>query len=246
MSVLPARMHHADAAPDRPVVPRLAFDTWLPGRPASADPTPEPAWCPQEKHPPRYELKVWEPESGWTSLAWIPGGRSPAGIAADLLQVGAGGRYLFAETWGPRHPDAWARDWTQEGRSLTDHHPDMPYAEDVARHDAHRQQQEAHLVTALAERSRGALTPDQAAERLRTGGQAYRDFLRAGQACIARAVNRARRAAQGEERLRLRATLDALEERNESPTGSSISPTPTWTSPRISGARTSRCTSADH
>ncbi|WP_326790539.1 hypothetical protein [Streptomyces sp. NBC_00151] len=208
-------MHQADAAPDRSIVPRLAFGTWPAGRPESADPAPEPAWYPQEKHPPQYELTVWEPESEWMSLAWFTGGRTPAGIAADLLQVGADGRYRFAETWGPRHPDAWAHDWTQEGRTLTDHHLDMPYAEDAARHDARRQQQEADLVTALAERSGGVLTPDQAAERLRTGGQVYRDFLRAGQACIARALNRARRAAQGEERPRLRAALDALEERNE-------------------------------
>ncbi|MFI9206380.1 hypothetical protein [Streptomyces sp. NPDC053048] len=212
---LPARVHRADAAPDRPVAPQLPFDTWPAGRPKSATPTPEPSWYPGEKHPPTYELKVWREDTGWVSFAWVTGGRSGASLAAARLRVGTGGPYAFAETWGPRHPDAWAHDWTQEGRVLTDHHPDMPYAERDAWFDARRQEKEDHLVASLAARSRGALTVEQAAERLRAGGEEYRGFLETGSACIARALNTARRAAEGEGRLRLREALDALERRNE-------------------------------
>jgi hypothetical protein len=104
---LPTRVHRADAALDRPMVPRLPFDTCPPGRPHSSQPTPEPDWYQGEKHPPTYELKVWREGTGWTLFAWVTGGRSDGGLAATLLRVGTGGRYPFGETWGPRHPDAW-------------------------------------------------------------------------------------------------------------------------------------------
>lgn len=138
-------------------------------------------------------------------------------VTAALLRIGAGGPYAFAETWGPHHPDAWAHDWTQEGRSLTDCHPDEPYAESSARLNAQQRAKEDWLVAALAERSRGVLTVKQVAERLRTGGERYRDFLSIGSAAIARALNRARRDEEGAGRLRLREALDALEERHEVP-----------------------------
>ncbi|MFF7127185.1 hypothetical protein [Streptomyces sp. NPDC008240] len=158
---------------------------------------------------------MWNEENGWVSLAWFTGGRTPAGIAAALLQVGTGGRYAFAETWGPRYPDTWAHDWTQEGRCVTDRHPDVPYAEDSARLTAARQAKEQHLVAALAERSQGTLTVDQVTERLRAGGQEYRDFLHIGAVCIMDDLHHARRAAEGAERLRLREALDALEHGHE-------------------------------
>jgi hypothetical protein len=217
LASMPSRVHQVDAAPDRPVVPRLPFGTWPPGRPESAPPTREPVWYPKEQHPPHYELKVWSADAGWKSLAWFTGGRTPVSVTATLLRIGTGGPYAFAETWGPRHPDAWAHDWTQEGRSLTDYHPDEPYAESSARLNAQQRAKEDWLVAALAERSRGVFTAEQAAERLRTGGQRYRDFLTIGSAAIARALNRARRDEEGAGRLRLREALDALEERHEVP-----------------------------
>lgn len=215
LGTLPARVHQFDADPARPVVPRLPYDTWPPGRPASTGPAPEPTWFRGEKHPPNYDLRVWSETDGWTTLAWFVGGRSPAGIAADLLRVGTGGPYVFAETWGPYHPGAAGHDWTQEGRALTDYHPDEPYAERTARYDEDRRQETAHLATALAGRSRGALTTEQAAARLKDGGQEYRDFLRVGMICIMDALNEKRRAAEGDERLRMRKALDALEKHHQ-------------------------------
>ncbi|MFH8620168.1 hypothetical protein ACH4E8_34510 [Streptomyces sp. NPDC017979] len=211
LGTLPARVHQVDADPDRPVVPRLPFNAWPEGRPASAEPTPEPVWFKGEKHAPTYDLRVWSETDGWTTLAWFVGGRGPAGIAAGLLRVGTGGPYAWAETWGPRHPDAWNHDWTQEGRGLMDRHPDESYAEGTARYDAQRLQEMADLATALAARSRGALTTEEAAARLEKGGQEYRDFLRVGQVCVMDALHEKRRAAEGEERLRVREALDALE-----------------------------------
>ncbi|MFE5084521.1 hypothetical protein [Streptomyces mirabilis] len=138
-------------------------------------------------------VKVWSADAGWKSLAWFTGGRTPVSVTAALLRIGTGGPYAFAETWGPRYPDAWAHDWTQEGRSLTDRHPDEPYAESSVRLNAQRRAEEDWLVAALAERSRGVLTAEQVAERLQAGGQRYRDFLTIGSAAIARALNGARR-----------------------------------------------------
>jgi hypothetical protein len=216
LGTLPRRVHRADADPDRPVVPRLPFDTWPKGRPASTEPTPEPAWFQGEKHPPTYDLRVWsESDGGWMTLGWFVGGRNPAGIAATLLRVGTGGPYAWAETWGPRHPDAHAHDWTQEGRSLMDRHPDEPYAESTARYEEKRRQETADLAAALAARSGGALTTEQAAARIEAGGQTYRDFLRVGQICIMDALNEKRLAAEGDERLRLRTALDALENHHQ-------------------------------
>ncbi|WP_228981449.1 hypothetical protein [Streptomyces sp. DH12] len=218
LGILPSRVHRADAAPDRPVVPRLPFDTWPEGRPASTEPTPEPTWFRGEKHPPTYDLRVWSEESsGWETLGWFVGGRTPASIAAALLRVGTGGPFPFAETWGPRHPDAWAHDWAQEGRALMDRHPDEPYAERSVRYDATRRREEAELAAALAARSRGALTAEQATARLAAGGPEYQDFLRAGQICIMDALNEKREAAEegSDERMRMREALDALEEHHQ-------------------------------
>ncbi|MFJ4342979.1 hypothetical protein [Streptomyces sp. NPDC088915] len=213
----PVRVHQVDADPNRPVVPRVPYDTWLPGRPDSAAPIPEPAWYPDEKHPPNYSLTVWSESNGWETIAWFVGGRSPAGIAATLLRVGTGGPYAYAETWGPDYPDAWRQDFTQEGRAIMDRHPDEAFAETTARYDRQRRQETADLAAALAARSRGALTVEQAAARLQTGGQAYRDFLRIGQICIVDALEEKRLAAEegSEERMRMRAALDALEERHQ-------------------------------
>jgi hypothetical protein len=116
LSTLPYRVHAVDAAPDRQVVPHLPFNTPTPGRPASAGPAPEPVWFMGAKYPPTYHLRVWNRTDGWTTLAWIPGGRNPASIAAVMLRVGTGGQYEFAETWGPRH-------------ELMDLHPDEPYVD---------------------------------------------------------------------------------------------------------------------
>lgn len=215
LGTLPSRVHRVDADPDRPVVPRLPFDTWIKGRPASTDPTAEPTWFQGEKHPPTYDLRVWSETDGWTTLAWFVGGSSPASIAAALLRVGTGGPYAWAETWGPHHPDAHAHDWTQEGRALTDYHPDEPYAEGSARYDVDRRREEAELAAALAGRSRGALTTEQATARLTVGGQEYRDLLRVGMVCIMDALNEKRLAAEGDERLRMRAALDALEKHHQ-------------------------------
>ncbi|MFD5489506.1 hypothetical protein ACFWIV_29030 [Streptomyces virginiae] len=215
LGTLPARVHQVDAAPDRPVVPRLPFNAWPKGRPASTEPTPEPTWFKGEKHPPTYDLRVWSETDGWMTLAWFVGGRSPAGIAADLLRIGTGGPYAFAETWGPHFPGADAHDWTQEGRALMDRHPDESYAEATARYDAQRHQETADLAAALAARSRGALTAEQAVARLEAGGQEYRDFLRVGQICVMDALNEKRRAAEGDERLRMRAALDALKDHHQ-------------------------------
>ncbi|MET9676413.1 hypothetical protein ABZY68_25460 [Streptomyces sp. NPDC006482] len=215
LGTLPARVHRADADPDRPVVPRLPFDARPEGRPASTNPTPEPRWFQGEKHPPTYDLRVWSETDGWTTLAWVVGGRSPAGIAADLLRVGTGGPYPFAETWGPHHPDAWNHDWTQEGRALTDYHPDEPYAERTVRYDEKRRQEAADLAAALAGRSGGRLTVEQAAARLEAGGQKYRDFLRVGMVCIMDALNEKRLASEAGERLRMRKALDTLEDHHQ-------------------------------
>ncbi|MEU9778351.1 hypothetical protein, partial [Streptomyces sp. NPDC047968] len=215
LGTLPARVHQVDADPDRPVVPRLPFNAWPKGRPASTEPTPEPTWFQGEKHPPTYDLRVWSEPDGWTTLAWFVGGRSPAGIAATLLRVGTGGPYAWAETWGPHFPRADAHDWTQEGRSLMDRHPDESYAEGTARYDEKRRQETADLAAALAARSGGALTTEQAAARIEAGGQKYRDFLRVGQICVMDALNEQRRAAEGDERLRLRKALDVLENHHQ-------------------------------
>lgn len=216
LGTLPSRIHTADAAPDRPVVSRaLSADRPADRRPQSAAPAPEPAWFRGEQHPPHYDLRVWSEKDGWTTLAWFPGGRTPAGIAATLL-LGAGA-YEFAETWGPRFPDSWQHDFTQEGRALADHHPDESAAETAARYDEDRRQETADLAAALASRSRGRLTVEQAAARLETGGQKYRDFLRAGMNCIADALNEMRLAAEegSDERLRAREALDALEQHHQ-------------------------------
>lgn len=53
--------------------------------------------------PPLYELRMWTPSDGRTSLAWFTA-RNSANVAAALLRVGAGGRYPFAETLGPALP----------------------------------------------------------------------------------------------------------------------------------------------
>ncbi|MFG2903336.1 hypothetical protein ACGFZH_40445 [Streptomyces zaomyceticus] len=216
LGTLPARVHQVDADPDRPEVPHLPFNTWPKGRPASTEPTPEPTWFQGEKHPPTYDLRVWSEPDGWTTLAWFVGGRSPAGIAATLLRVGTGGPYAWAETWGPHFPGAAAHDWTtQEGRALMDRHPDESYAEGTARYEEQRRQETADLAAALAGRSGGALTTEQAAARIEAGGQEYRDFLRVGQICIMDALHEQRRAAEGDERLRIRKALDALEKHHQ-------------------------------
>ncbi|XXZ47478.1 hypothetical protein AAGT00_00575 (plasmid) [Streptomyces cavourensis] len=210
---LPSRRHRADAAPDRPEAPHLPFGTWPPGRPASAEAPQEPTWFQGEKHPPTYNLRVWS-ETGWMTLGWFNGGRNAASVAAALLRVGAGGPFPFAETWGPHHPDTWRHDWTQEGQALMDFHPDEPYAESSARYDEQRRQKEADMVAALTARSRGALTTEQVVARLKTGGQAYRDFLHIGMVCIMDALNEQRLAADegSEQRMRARTALDALED----------------------------------
>ncbi|GAA2686851.1 hypothetical protein [Streptomyces lunalinharesii] len=215
LGTLPARVHRADAAPDRLVVPRLPFDTWPEGRPASNEPTPEPTWFQGEKHPPTYDLRVWSEDGGWMTLGWIVGGRGSAGIAAALLRVGTGGPFPFAETWGPRHPDAWNHNWTQEGRELMDRRPDEPYAERTARYDEKHRQETADLAAALAARSGGTLTTEQAAARIEAGGQKYRDFLRVGQICIMDALNDKRLTVEGDERLRMRTALDVLENHHQ-------------------------------
>ncbi|GGX58615.1 hypothetical protein GCM10010358_10850 [Streptomyces minutiscleroticus] len=210
----PGRIHQADAAPGRPVVPRPPLGSRPPGRPGPARPAPEPAWT-HGGRPPALELKTWSAADGWVSHTWFPGGRDSAAVTAVLLRVGAGGRWAFAETWEPRRPDAWAGDWTQAGRAPVDHHPTMGTAERAARIEALRRAETDRLAAALAGRSQGALTAGQAAARLRAGGAEYRDFLRTGAACVAEALHRARRTARGAERLRLREALDALEERHE-------------------------------
>ncbi|MFC1405710.1 MULTISPECIES: hypothetical protein [Streptacidiphilus] len=216
LNVLPDLVHTADASPARPPLPRLPFDTPAPGRPASAGPTPEPVWRNGEKHPPTYELVVWTPEEGWTSSAWFTGGRSRVGVVADLLRVGAGGPYPYAETWGPRHPDTWAHDWTQEGRSLTDYHPNMPNAELSALVEEHYQAEARYLAAALADRSNGQLTVEQATARLDAGGSKYRDFLRIGQVVLLDVLNRQRRELpQGPERTAVRTLIDQLENRHQ-------------------------------
>ncbi|MEH0589848.1 hypothetical protein QA942_39785 [Streptomyces sp. B21-106] len=215
LGTLPARVHQVDADPDRPVVPRLPFNAWPKGRPASTEPTPEPTWFQGEKHPPTYDLRVWSESDGWTTLAWFVGGRSPAGIAVTLLRVGTGGPYAWAETWGPHFPGAHAHDWTQEGRSLMDRHPDESYAESTVRYDERRRQETADLAAALAARSGGTLTTEQAAARIEAGGQKYRDFLRVGQICIMDALNEKRLVSEGDERLRMREALDALENHHQ-------------------------------
>ncbi|MGK4578431.1 hypothetical protein [Kitasatospora sp. HPMI-4] len=219
LNTMPALLHTFDANPARPAVPHLPFNTAVPGRPDSIDPTPEPAWRIGEQHPPLYELRVWdESKGGWTSFGWFTGGRNGVGCAAVLLQVGTGGPYRWAETWGPRHPDAGAHDWIQEGRELTDHHPDMPTAEFSARLDAARQAETGLLAAALSERSGGALTVDQAADRLQAGGREYRDFLRIGQVVVLDVLHRRRRALpEGPERTAVRETLDGVELRHSVP-----------------------------
>ncbi|MFF3849090.1 hypothetical protein [Streptomyces sp. NPDC002328] len=212
----PGLAYSVDADPARRLAPQLPPGTWVDGRPESERATPEPIWRSGEKYPPAYELKVFGAEGeggrgGWRSLAWFTGGRRAAGRAAVQLRVGTGGRYAFAETWGPRFTDAWAQNWTPEGRTVADHHPHMAYTEASARYRAKQQATPGLLATALAARSDGALTEQQAADRLLRGGQAYRDFLTTGAACIADALHHARRDAQGTERLRIREALDALE-----------------------------------
>ncbi|MFE3502960.1 hypothetical protein [Kitasatospora sp. NPDC059160] len=217
---LPALVHTADADPNRPVVPRLPFNTEVPGRPASAPAGDEPTWRRGEKHPPSYELRVWDTAGSgrWVTLGWFLLGRTGPNIAADLLRVGAGGRYPWAETWGPHHPDAWAHDWTEEGRAVTDHHPDMSNAEDSARLDTYRRERDDALAAALAARSEGRLTVAQATQKLQAGGQEYRDRLRIGQVVLLDVLhNRRRDLPEGPERTKLRRLTDNVEERHEVP-----------------------------
>lgn len=123
----PRGVHRADADPDRPEVPRPPEGWWWPGRPA-VEIGPEPTWHPDAHHPPKYELAVWT-DAGWRSLGWFEA-RQFAGIAADMMRIGVNGApYPWGATIGPRYPRALARDWTQDGRAVSDYHPDMPYAE---------------------------------------------------------------------------------------------------------------------
>ncbi|WP_158935166.1 hypothetical protein, partial [Streptomyces capuensis] len=94
---------------------------------------------------------------GWRTVGWFSS-RLEANLAADLLCVGAGGRYGHAETWGPRHLDAWRHE---EGRVRCEVHPAESVAEETARLEAARREREGWLVAALVERSGGALTAGQ-------------------------------------------------------------------------------------
>ncbi|MFH9953732.1 hypothetical protein ACH4OX_05860 [Streptomyces roseolus] len=198
-------------------MPRLPHDARPAGRPASVEPAPEPTRLPGETHPPTYNLRVWSETAGWETLAWVTSGRGTASAAASLLRVGIGGPYARAETWGPRHPDSWRHDWTQEGQQLMDRHPRESYAEDAVRYAEKRRREEAALAARLAARSAGTLTVETAAARLASGGREYRDFLRVGQICVMDALDEHRLSFPegGNERVLARQALDLLEERHE-------------------------------
>ncbi|WP_043463724.1 hypothetical protein [Kitasatospora sp. MBT66] len=216
LEVLPVQRLVTHAAPDRPAIAHLRSDAPVPGRPASGPSTPEPDWRPGLKYPPKGELRVWD-NGRWKSFAWFTGAGDP-GIAAALLRVGAGGRYPYAESWRPRHPDTWRHDWTQEGRSLSHRYPAEPYTETARRSDRSRRRRAEHLAASLAGRSGGRLTVEQAADRIRRGGQQYEDFLRTGQVVVLDVLNAQRLALpEGLERDAVRALIDGLEDRHEVP-----------------------------
>lgn len=200
-------------APDAPVRPR-------PVRPAGPRPAsphrseiPEPAWFDRTGNPPDSSLIVWT-GTGWRTLAWTD--YQTRHIAA-ALGIGAGGPYEWAEGWGPRHPDRDMHDWTNEGRELSHHLPDMEYQERSALFAAARRATEDALVDALADR--GNFTTEQAAARLAHGGKEYRHVLDVGQAVISRALHTARRALpEGPERTAVRHALDDLMDRHMLPT----------------------------
>ncbi|MFJ3726629.1 hypothetical protein ACIPYQ_29275 [Streptomyces sp. NPDC090045] len=123
--------------------------------------------------------------------------------------MGDGGAFAWAESWGPRHPDGYLHEWTQEGRELCGRFPDTKYAERSALIDAEQAAQENALVAALADR--GGLTREEAAVRLEQGGAEYRELLGVGQATICRALHSARRALpEGLERTVVRHAIDDL------------------------------------
>lgn len=194
-------------SPDAPERPRRATE---PGpRPASPDrrQLSEPVWHSRLKGVPHPEscLLVWTGEA-WKALVWTSW---QSHTIAAVLGVGAGGPYAWAQCWGPRYPDQDMFDWTQEGRELRQHFPDMSFDERSQRIEAARCARENALVNALA--ARGNLTVQQAMARLQRGGSEYRQFLSVGQAAISRALNTARRALpEGPERTAIRHTLDDL------------------------------------
>lgn len=197
-------------APDAPERPRPAAAHGP--RPASPDRSqvPEPAWYQGRDNPPNSSLIVWEEDTGWRTLVWTDW---QTALIAQNLGIGAGGPYEWAEDWGPRHQDRDLHDWTQEGRELRQRFPETTFAERTRLIDAERRAQEDALTGALAER--GGLTREQAAARLAQGGDKYRDFLKVGQAAIARALHTARRALpEGPERTAVRHALDDLTARH--------------------------------
>lgn len=184
-----------------------------PASPAPGSEVPEPSWRGAAiNHPPNTSLHVWTGDA-WKTLAWTSW---QSGHIADKLGVGSGGPYLWAESWGPRHPDKDMHDWTQEGRCLWGRYPDPTFEESTADGNAFRRGREDALVDALAER--GGLTLDQAAARLAAGGADYRQVLDVGQAAIARALNTMRvELPGGPERTAVRHALDDLFDRHQVP-----------------------------
>lgn len=196
----------ASDAPERPR-PLTASGA----RPASPDRSeiPEPAWYQRQGNPPNSSLIVWT-GTGWRTLMWTDW---QTGMIAQILGIGAGGPYEWAEAWGPRHPDRDMHDWTQEGRELRNCFPEPTFEELTQSIDASRRAREDALVDALAER--GGLTRERAAARLAQGGEKYRTVLDVGQATITRALNSARHdLPEGPERTAVRHVLDDLMDRH--------------------------------
>lgn len=194
-----------------PDAPELARATAAPGPRPQSPPyseIPEPAWHGATKHPPNVSLHVWTGDT-WRLLAWTGW---QAAMIAHKLGIGQNGPYLWAEDWGPHHPDKDMHDWTQEGRTLWGRFPEPTHEERTEMYAENRRARETALVEWLAARSNGTLTREQAAARLKAGGLRYRDFLRVGQVVILDPLHRRRRELpQGPERTAIRDLIERVE-----------------------------------
>jgi hypothetical protein len=115
-----------------PPLPHVPFGA-LPAiaHPASPAPAPEPTWADPAVVDPRrrpdYNLRVWNADDDWRTVAWSSC-RQFAAIVAGLLCVGIDGHpWPYGEIWGP----GWRPN--DEPRVLNDYEPDTTHQERVAR-----------------------------------------------------------------------------------------------------------------
>lgn len=114
-------------------------------RPVAPPPTHEPVWDNTEiddRDRPRYNIRAWSPDTGWSTLLWTSC-RQYAAIAARCLLVGVTEEpYPYGDGWGPK----WRKTWDtygesvisseRDGYALMDHYPDEGFEERTARYRA--------------------------------------------------------------------------------------------------------------